>query len=735
MVGTLHQRRSTDGRDIVGRHVLSPILGLLVLLLSCFGPMRVAAQQITECRDPCTCAGTEVQRKRVSVRSVVACIATARPVTLSHVEVVGGDLNLSKLPALYLQPGSRGRVVGLLDPRAGLALDHLEQELGRLVPGPLIVSEPILIRDSTIHGGIIGPVPTRSRATPYCPLTFLQTVDLRGTTIKGAVTLPYARFRLPLVATNAIFQGEVNVRAARFWDNVVFSNATFHQRVAFREARFERGAIFTGIEMKETAAAAFGRTSFNQGAWFQSEGRTTRLRNADFSEADFKTTDAIFEAVTFEGSAKFTKARWEAGGRFGRSHFLEFAEFDEVRFGGLAAFNRTIFANGADFSRAAFEAKPAASFDGVEFRRLAAFEGVRFVGSAHFGGAKFAIARFVDAEFGGAADFRGTEFEVAEFGGERASTTLSGLGAFDFATMWRANFENTYFAGRVSFAGARFGGGPSCGSGPRVVASFAGAAFGTNVNFGGAVFLGPVNFSYTSAEPGKTQLRWRQIADWLVSESLLFVPDASCSGRREFAVGSGRPPMIRVDLLRWFEKNFRGLDLASDANEVLFLATNEETWARVWARDERPVERVVAVLKAVSYGVTSGYGVLPERVLIWLVLLSVVFWVAYVLSHRPLGSVTGEEEGVRFKIASLPWRATNEHVAPPQAWRGLAWWVSIAALLSVQFRGAHIVLEPHDRFWWVLAAERAVGFVLLALFAEALSNTVPLVTKLLAWLL
>lgn len=686
------------------------------------------------CTDACTCAGREDAPKTVPASSIVDCISKGRPVTLAYVRVIGGDVKLSALPSTRLPAGSTVRLAGLPEPRAHLGLDALEREQGRLVPGAIVVREALTITNSVIHGAIVGPVPTKGQARSFCPLAFLQTVDLRGTTVKGATHLPFSRFRLPLIATNSVFEGRAVFLGAVFADNALFGNATFHRPMIFRDAVFERRAVFGGVELNDPATAAFDRAVFRQGAWFQTEGRTTRLRNADFSEAEVAGGEANFQAAAFDGVAKFTKARLQAGVRFIEAHFSDLAEFDETAVGGPALFNGAIFAAGGDFSRSTFEAKPFASFDRAEFK-TAAFDGVRFGGPADFLGARFGTATFLDVDFTAGVDFRGASFQSAEFGGARAKTSFGGVSAFDFATARRANFENAHFWGRTSFAGAVFGGGPPCRPEPMVV-NFFGAVFGDAANFGRAVFHGRLNWSHVVADPARTALRWHQVVGRLVSESVAFTPDPACGNRKEFSLVPGRSPTPRTEVLRWLERSLRAQEWNDDAREAFAQWKDEETWGRVTSSEATGWTRTVALASALLYGLTSGYGVFPARVLATAGLALVGFWTVYMMvSGRPLRRRYDSDSLVQFKVTRLPWRAEDTLVPPRESEAQLALWVSLAALASIHVKGAYVLTDPGDRFWWVLATERACGYYLLVLLAESLATTVPVVAKLLGWLL
>lgn len=715
------------------RRPASRLLARLVLTTAAVSLSAAAvAAAGNGCSDPCTCNGRLGALRVVPAAKLLECIGGGRPVDLQHVQVVGG-LDLGSLPETDLDGGARVRLSGLPSPRAILLLDVLEREAGRLVPGARIVRERLSIRDSVIEGALTAPLPRPGVATPYSPVAFLQTVNLSGTTLAGRLDLSHTRFRLPLVANGVRFMRSVTFRGSRFADNAIFNGARFQCRTSFMEAAFERQAQFEGVDVH--SEITFDRASFEQGAHFQSRaGGQTRLNNARFTEARFKGGRSVFEDVKWSGPARFTKAGFEAGAAFSRSEFGSDAHFEDVVFVGETAFNAARFHASASFARVIFDAKPLASFDKAEFRD-ADFTRARFSSAADFVGATFHSASFLDVDFGGPADFRRVHaVKVVQFGAAGAKTTFQGSAAFDFAQLPLASFENAAFRGRASFVGTQFGG-PPCGTAPTVVIDFSGSAFADLVNFESATFLGQVNLSRAGFDPGRARVRWRQIESAITSAAVELVDDGSCAAGKRFAAAAGAGPMPRVDLLRLLERNFRSQELGTDANAVLYLKEDEETRVElgreqsVWAK-----ARLLAYL--VLFGWTSGYGLWPSRVLCLLVIVLGVFALVYsVFGRWPARFRESSESRFRFRVMELPLaprtllplRRVNNMLA--------ASCVSLAALVNFELWGAHLEVGPRERFYWVVAFERIIGWALLILLGISIKNTVPLVSQFLGWLI
>ena len=705
------------------------VMGVAILVLAPPPRTEGAPPPKPICPTACDCQGSEIFHPPVTAAAVLRCVVQGKAVRLDRVQVVGGPLDFSSLPATALRSAPPPGIPGAGDPRTGLFLESLERELGRAAPGARLVREPFRITNSTIVEGMTDMLPPAERAAPFSPVAFLQAVDLEGTYIVGPVRLPRARFRLSLNAINTIFEHSLDLGGARFADKVSFSNATLYGHTSFADGTFEGQAIFSGIEVPAPDGRLdFPRSRFLRGVTFKQDARPSRLRDTSFVEAQIGGADAEFQDVTFAGSAKFTKAHFGGDARFGGAYFLNLAQFEATTFKGEGGFaGTTIFAAGADFTGARFEGRSAASFDGARFLESATFVGARFTGTATFTGGSFTRADFRDAEFEGATTFAGREFESAEFGSERTTTAFGRQAVFDFARFRRANFENVQFRGRTSFASAQFGVGDVC-SGYPVAANFGGTSFSDIVEFGGSVFHGQVNLSYTSLDPSKLYLRWRQIEGRAISQVLRLMP-GPCNESREFIVDS-RDAMPRSELLRWLERAFRSRDLIRDANAVYYDLQAEEAWETIRSPRERLTERVQALATVAFFGIPAGYGVRPLRVLGALLVILVMGWVFYLVFARSWLRAD-REWTVERKLGSLPWRP-NESAASSGNAVELACWVSIAALSSYQVRGAHVIVPPGGRrwLWFVLATQRLCGYLLLGYLLYALSTTFPLLGKL-----
>jgi uncharacterized protein YjbI with pentapeptide repeats len=292
---------------------------------------------IPRCADPCDCTGPEgPTRPVVEGRAVTRCLGRGRPVGLKRVKVAG-DIDLAALTCTNLGT-TRVSVPGVVNARSDLGLIGLERRTGQSVPGSRLVSAAVTIEDSEVAGRMLAPAQgTNTRA--YCPVVFLQTVSLNGTTFQDEVRLRNARFRRPVTAVSAVFTQPVDLRNATFADNAIFNHARF-VKIAARDAEFERIAAFRGIEV--TDEAGFESAVFRDQASFDGVDEARRMRSMDFSEARF-TKEARFEDAQFLDDTRFGRVRFDDAAWFTRARFLGAAHFDGAQFVGRATFTLSIF--------------------------------------------------------------------------------------------------------------------------------------------------------------------------------------------------------------------------------------------------------------------------------------------------------------------------------------------------------------------------------------------------------
>jgi uncharacterized protein YjbI with pentapeptide repeats len=682
----------------------------------------------------CTLRGDDTRRITIPATEVIRCIAAGKAVDLDRVQVVG-PLDLEKIPITKIAGKNGPGLPGMPEPRAALRLDELERQLGRSVQGVRLVKDRFSVQNATLDA-MLGPQPNPQTAKSYAPVVFLQIVNLRGTTVQGDLSLPYTRFRLPVIATNLAVKGIATFTSSTFAANAVFDDVSLYDQGLFAEVEFSKVASFQRLDT--TRRITFARATFNDDAWFHGAiDKPTRLRDPDFTQVRVNGPFTLDDAL-IEGPIVFTRSRLARGLNLERTTVQGPLLVDDATVSNGATFIRSHFRDRAIFARTTFVGPDAVSFHRSEFADRADFVDVTFKGPAIFVKTKFGRVRFTNVDFGEAADFRQAEFAVAgEFGAAAERTTFNKVAEFDSAKFTRASFQNALFRGRAKFVGTQFGD-SSCPQATPIAVNFDGALFADTADFESATFLGKINLPRLVIEPGRLLLRWRDVGEQLASEPLMLRDTPACPGHREFVKDANIAAPKRDTVLRALERNFRSRDLLDDANGAYYEARHAEVHAAFVDAKRGRWERGIALSEMLFYGATSGYGVLAGRVVVLLLGCLVVFAGAYVVSGRLFVETTSPTAPVRWKVTELPGRSTKNPVrdARPFPRRLLAAiLVSLAALVSVTVRDTRIELGLSDPWWWVLFAERMIGLAILVLLGITLTNSVPVLSKFLGWLL
>lgn len=703
-----------------------------IALLLAVGAWPVDA---TAAEPRCSQKGDETNRVTVTAAEILRCIVQGKTVDLDRVEI-RGPIDLEQIPVTKIPAKSPTLLPGMPDPRTALALDLLERDLGRFVPGARLVRDRFSIQNSNVEA-ILGPRPDPRAATPHAPVVFLQLVNLRGTTVQNDITAPHTRFGLNVIATNMVVRGIVDLTSSMFRGNALFDDVVFYDRASFAQVEFSKVANFQRLDAARRIT--FAQAVFKDDAWFQgSPAKPTRLHDIDFTQVRAQAPLTLDDAVV-EGAVTLARAQLERGLSLERTTLQGPLLVEDAAVAGGAQFIGARLLDRASFARTTFTGSDAVSFLRAEFGKFAQFIDVTFKGPAIFVKTVFNHVRFGNVDFGDTADFRHAQFGVAgEFGAAAERTTFNKTAEFDFARLARGSFQNALFKGRAKFVGTQFGN-AACAHAGAVAVNFDGALFADTANFESASFVGRLNFPRVVSEPGRLLFRWRDLAGVVATEPLMLTDSAWCHGQRDFVADRTLAVPKREALLRTLETNFRSRDLLDDANAAYYEARHAEVRAMVGDAREGYGSRAGALTEMALYGYTSGYGVFPSRVAVVLGMCLVVFTALYVASGRTF--VYGPASAgmpIRWKVTELPARPTKNLVGDhgPLPHRLLAaTCVSLAALASVTVRDTKIELTADDRWWWVVFAERMIGLALILLLGVTLANSVPVLSKFLGWLL
>ena len=146
--------------------------------------------------------------------------------------------------------------------------------------------------------------------------TFMNLVDLRGSTITGPVDMSEASFSGPAIFLNTFFGRKADLSLAAFGGLAMLQGAHFKRSVDFSLARFEGDSIFA-------LGGAKGRADFE---------RSTFFGTADFGAYQFK-GDASFTDANFRGRTDFSQVTFTKEAIFERTRFDQGATFQSGTFG------------------------------------------------------------------------------------------------------------------------------------------------------------------------------------------------------------------------------------------------------------------------------------------------------------------------------------------------------------------------------------------------------------------
>jgi len=323
-------------------------------------------------------------------------------------------------------------------------------------------------------------------------------------------------------------------------------------------------------------------------------------------------------------------------------------------------------------------------FSNTQFRKDIIFLGTSFLGKINFKGADFRDdVNFFGANFGGNASFQDANFAGdADFW----DANFGGNGLF-----WDANFT-----GNASFQDANFAG----------YAIFFGANFAGDVDFEYANFAGDVDFEYAN---------FAGDADFWDAN---FTGDATFDSTEFNKVSFTRSTFTTVSLnesdfnrmkVEWYSledalvfdgltyikliKNFREMEQFEDADAAYYQYRRLSQANKKWS----------SKLMNVVAGASCGYGVKPERPLIWAFVLIMVFTLVY---WRGKGIKRLKENN-----------GDNNRVSRWAAFYN-AFYFSVVTFTTVGYGDWY----PVDRYRIVVMIEGVLGWLLLALFIVTLAN-------------
>jgi uncharacterized protein YjbI with pentapeptide repeats len=357
----------------------------------------------------------------------------------------------------------------------------------------------------------------------------------------------------------------------------------------------------------------------------------------------------ILESV-FEDDVDFSNTQFRKDIYFIWTSFSSKNDFLGANFAGDADFGYANFSGDADFGYANFTGD-------------ADFGHANFAGDAGFGSANFADdADFWPANFAGDADFWNANF--------------AGDAAFWFANFsGDADFGSANFAGDAGFGSANFTGDADFGS----------ANFADDADFGYANFTGDARFY--STEFNKVSFTRATFTTVSLYNSKFNQMNVEWSTLKDALSADG---LTYIKLI----KNFREIEQFEDADAAYYQYRRLSQANKEWSYSK---------LMDVVAGASCGYGVKPERPLIWAFGLIMLFTLVYWLG-KGIKRLKGNDEE---KNRVSRWAAFYN-----------AFYFSVVTFTTVGYGDWY----PKDRYRIVVMIEGVLGWLLLALFIVTLAN-------------
>ena len=594
----------------------------------------------------------------------------------------------------------------------------------------------------------------------------------------------YPSLREKISFADTDFAGEVVFDKSMFrFKTADFSGATFHGKVAFRDVQMKEGAdfsraIFHGSawikikgKMEDSAEVSFEQAAFHGRAhFFGSAFAQSTFKNASFHAY------VSFSGAKFEQKPSFFSTSFLGRTRFSKAVFKQGANFDLATFSGDAVFNGTVFSQGwANFEKATF--KKRAHFRGARIyggmkvgdetfqgygdfrealiRTLTIYDktGPIFInGRLDFRDAKISKVHFEDIIFTGRVDFSHAEFGAMVEGKKKEtmeSEKLAGKLTPDTAEQQEGSAPGTVFRFVTFLSNASFYGTRFIGETEMHEVSFQGEADFRNAHFEEYEPNSDPSFTFSQVKFRDLRISFDQLPDpahWR----------------------SGNDLELKSHILQRLEANFRSKGQLDDANKAYYhmkLEERNETnepfgkWIKAWAEWS-------------LWGLTSGYGTKLSRILGWSLLVWLIFAFIYAYSgnakrrpHPPAESdfsfrlrlldfpkvylagpeahpsesgadnTQSEKQKVSHNIATA---ANGGGISPTKfidtiqiIWNGLRF--SFVVLFKVGYRDTTI----HGRIFgfdlkYIVVLEWMLGYLLLAALIVTLTNTQPLINKLIA---
>jgi len=491
--------------------------------------------------------------------------------------------------------------------------------------------------------------------------------------------------------------------------------------------------------------------------------KTLFYEDISFKDSIFS-GDADFEGATFFGTAIFEGTAFKQEVEFDGAvfHWAEFgsAYFRRAKFSGIVRFAKTLFEGNADFQEASF--KEFVGFVDCTFKRDADFYWATFNKIAYFNGTQFwGKLRLVHTEFKGFADFRDAKIRALDYNNAEVPHAVTWRCDFRRAVISNAHFEDIIFEKDVDFSDTNFGkpvGPPESTKEQEQKNDILGVlfkfvTFESDVSFIRTGFWGwtgfhrvnfkkDADFTDCSFKPeviGKGPsfaLSYLNFTNLLIKwDNLPNMRDWKRPVREEDEVQL--QPLSQV--IKGLEEAFRKQGKLSDANNAYYHMKREEL------REAREGGKFWLWLQTEAecflWGATCGYGTKIWWIIGWAIFINLLFTILYVMKgelNRHFPPVTEEEFVFKQRLFDFPKEYFNQNSDSlinnqivKKIINGLRF--SSVVLFKVGYRDTTISgkLLGID-YKWIVRVEWVLGYCVLAALVITLSNTLPILNKLLS---
>ena len=626
---------------------------------------------------------------------------------------------------------------------------------------------------------------------------FKDKVNFVETVFTGTVFFNSAQFNKLADFSNTEFKSiSSQFKNVKFSGNAFFSNSRFHgsaifskslftgDQFAFQESTFLKDIFFVNTQMQSQeidfqGIVVHGASNF-QDAEFKGDtifSESRFLQKADFSNANFH-SDADFFHVSYQDQAIFTKTCFKKEAEFSKNILNDNADFSSTRFQDLVDFSGSSFRSKADFSHAIFQSetllknilfqKEGNFFEAVFHDQVDFFEST-FQHLAYFKSTQFYdILKLKNVRFNGYVDFRNCLVNQLDLYSLKSPTIIKDR--VDFRNSWigSAHFQDVVFEDDVDFSGVIFG---DKDSNEKSASIFRFVTFKADLNFIRAVFscslsmemitakgfvnFRDVDFSLTDRimlsylNISKIHIEWSQIPDiekWICDQKDRIYSFAdkqllNDSNKQTRIVDLSIEPISEV--LRMFEDIFQ--NHLAGKNDVIYLQKcfelNEVRQSKVFT-----FKRLQLELEWYLWGVFTGYATKIWWISGWCIFFHTFFTLLYCWKgklNRTYYAATDGRYDHTFKqrLFDLPqlFLTEKKHLQIKRMHMDKlinACRFSSVILFKIGYRDTTISGKFFGvDFVVIVWIEWVLGFFLLSYLAVTLSNTMPLVNRLISGVL